>query len=86
MKGSVEVTDVVPRGLVALAGVCGWALARAHARAGDRLMLAGYLGRSDRFDRAVADFATAYADQNECDYQRLLKAIKTGEVQAASGV
>ena len=86
MKGSVEVTDVVPRGLVALAGVCGWALARAHARAGDRLTIAGYLGRSDRFDQAVADFATAYADQNERDYRRLLKAIETGEVKAETGV
>jgi uncharacterized protein (DUF2252 family) len=86
MKGSVEMTDVLPQGLVALAGVCGWALARAHARAGDRLAIAGYLGRSDRFDRAVADFATAYADQNECDYRRLLKAIETVEVRAETGV
>jgi len=86
MKGSVEVADVAPRGLVALAGVCGWALARAHARAGDRLMLAGYLGRSDRFDRAIADFATSYGDQNECDYQRLLEAIAAGEVRAEMGV
>ena len=86
MKGSVEVVDVLPSGLVALAGVCGWALARAHARAGDRLAIAAYLGRSDRFDRAVADFALAYGDQNERDYRRLLEAIKAGEVKAETGV
>jgi uncharacterized protein (DUF2252 family) len=86
MKGSVEVTDVAPRGLVVLAGVCGWALARAHARAGDRLRIAGYLGRCDRFDRAVADFAIAYGDQNERDFQRLLQAIEGGEVRAETGV
>jgi hypothetical protein len=67
MSRGKTVADVVSRGLTALAGVCGWALARAHARAGDRLVLAGYLGRRDRFDLAVADFAGAYADQNERD-------------------
>jgi uncharacterized protein (DUF2252 family) len=82
MKGSVDVADLAPRSLVALAGVCGWALARAHARAGDRLAIAGYLGRGDRFDQAVADFATAYADQNKRDHRRLLEAIGAGEVQA----
>jgi len=86
MKGSVGAVDVVPRGLVVLANLCGWALARAHARAGDRLAIAGYLGSGDSFDRAVAGFAAAYADQNELDYQRLLKAIKTGEVKAETGV
>jgi uncharacterized protein (DUF2252 family) len=62
-------------------GWCGWALARAHAKSGDAAMISGYLGSSSRFDKAVAKFALAYADQNERDYQALLKAIRGGRIQ-----
>ncbi len=57
---------------------CGWTLARAHARSGDRIAIASYLGKSDVFDRAVADFAIAYADQNERDYKTLTDAVGAG--------
>jgi NAD(P)H-dependent flavin oxidoreductase YrpB (nitropropane dioxygenase family) len=64
--------------------VCGWALARAHARAGDAAEIAGYLGASDTFDRAVAAFSEAYANQAERDYKALLAAIKSGRIVAAT--
>ena len=56
--------------------ICGATLARAHARSGDRIAIASYLGNSDTFDRAIADFAAAYADQNERDYQALVDAVQ----------
>jgi uncharacterized protein (DUF2252 family) len=62
-------------------GWCGWALARAHAKSGDAAMISGYLGSNDRFDKAVAKFAVAYASQNQRDYQALLKAIRDGRIQ-----
>jgi len=62
--------------------LCGWALARAHARTGRAAMIAGYLGTSEIFDHAIADFAAAYAQQNEQDHRRLLEAISAGRVQA----
>jgi len=62
-------------------GWCGWALARAHAKSGDAAMISGYLGSNSRFDKAVAKFALAYTDQNERDYQALLKAIRDGRIQ-----
>jgi hypothetical protein len=65
---------------------CGWTLARAHARAGDRIAIASYLGKSTKFDNAIADFAEAYADQNERDHAALADAVKTGKVEAQSGV
>jgi hypothetical protein len=77
---------VRPIGLITYAGVCGWALARAHARSGDRVAVAAYLGAGDRFDRAVADFAQAYADQTERDHASLVKAIADGRVPAETGV
>ena len=61
-------------------------LARAHARWGDRIAIASYLGRGDNFDRAVADFAAVYADQNERDYAALRSAVKSGRVVARTGV
>jgi len=64
--------------------VCGWALARAHARTGDPAALAGYLGKSDAFDRAIEEFAVAYAEQNERDYQEFVKAIKGGRIRASA--
>jgi hypothetical protein len=65
---------------------CGWSLARAHAKTGDRFAIAGYLGSSDVFDEAIADFAAAYADQNERDYAALLDAIKSGRLPCTAGV
>ncbi len=65
--------------------ICGWALARAHARTGEPAKIAGYLGRSDTFDDAIAKFAVAYADQAEADYEQLLKAIRAGRIDASTG-
>jgi hypothetical protein len=62
--------------------LCGWTLARAHARSGDRIAIASYLGKGDAFDRAIADFSEAYADQNEADHARLVQAVKEGKVEA----
>jgi hypothetical protein len=85
-KASVD-PAIMPLGLFApYADVCGWTLARAHARAGDRMAISGYLGLGDVFDRAIADFSAAYADQNERDYNELLAAIKSGRIQAQPGI
>jgi len=62
--------------------MCGWALARAHACSGDRIAIAAYLGGSDVFDKAIAEFAAAYADQNERDHKSLLDAVATGRLTA----
>ncbi|MEU6065749.1 DUF2252 domain-containing protein [Streptomyces sp. NPDC047082] len=86
MKGSADVAGITPAGLVEYAGLCGTALARAHARSGDRIAIAGYLGTTDVFDRAVADFAQSYADQTVADHAALGAAIAAGVVQAAPGV
>ena len=75
-----------PSGLKVYARLCEWTLARAYARSGDRIALAACLGGSDRFDRAVADFAETYADQNERDYAALRAAVKDGRVQAATEI
>ncbi|MEU4081891.1 DUF2252 domain-containing protein [Streptomyces venezuelae] len=85
MKGSAEVETMTPTLLRDYARLCGRALARAHARSGDRIAIAGYLGGSDVFDRAVADFALAYARQNADDYAALGAAIAAGTVTAAPG-
>jgi hypothetical protein len=68
------------------ARICAAALARAHARSGDRIAIASYLGNGDTFDRAIADFSAAYADQNERDYEALAAAVKSGRVEAQSGL
>ncbi len=68
--------------MTAYARLCGWTLARAHARSGDPVAIASYLGSGDRFDRALATFAEAYADQNERDYAALQSAVETGRVTA----
>jgi hypothetical protein len=65
--------------------MCGWALARAHARSGDRVQIAAYLGKSERFDVAIADFAKAYADQIERDHAALCAAVKSGKVAGDAG-
>ena len=75
-KGSPDLDDISVDGLVGLSRLCGWALAHAHARTGDRFMISGYLGKGDAFDRAVADFAAAYADQNDRDYQAFVACLK----------
>ena len=85
MKGSAKVEGMSPDELVLYAGLCGWALARAHARSGDRVQIAAYLGKSERFDVAIADFAKAYADQTERDHAALCAAVKSGRVAAAVG-
>jgi uncharacterized protein (DUF2252 family) len=85
-KLSVEPADMVPRGMRLYGQVCAWALARAHACSGDRIAIGSYLGGKDVFDRAIADFAAAYADQNEADYRVLTKAREEGRIVAEPGV
>jgi uncharacterized protein (DUF2252 family) len=86
MKGSAEIEAMTPLGLIAYARACGWTLARAHARSGDPVAIAAYLGESDEFDRSVTDFAVRYADQNERDYAEFVAAIRSGELAAVEGV
>ena len=84
-KGSADV-DTMPASLMTFyARICGATLARAHARSGDRIAIASYVGKSDVFDRAIADFATAYADQNERDYQAMVDAVSSGRLEALTG-
>ena len=85
-KGSADVEMMKPPALDAYAKICGWTLARAHARSGDRIAIAAYLGRSDAFDRAMASFAESYADQNEQDYRALQEAAASGRVPAEMGL
>ena len=86
MKGSALVEVMAPPALTFYAGICGWTLARAHARSGDPIAIAEYLGSSDAFDRSITDFSQRYADQNEQDYQDFLKAVKSGRLDAVEGV
>jgi uncharacterized protein (DUF2252 family) len=86
MKGTIDVELARPAGLEVYAEACGWALARGHARSGQRIAIAAYLGAGDRFDQAVADFGVSYADQVEKDHALLLKAIKRGDVKVETGV
>jgi uncharacterized protein (DUF2252 family) len=85
-KGSFAFEAAVPAGVAAYGKMCGWTLARAHARSGDRIAIASYLGTSDTFDRALARFAETYADQNEKDYEALRAAVDCGRVKAELGV
>ena len=80
VKPMVEVYD--PPTMTSYAESCGWVLARAHARSGDPLRISQYLGTSGRIDEAVADFAEAYARQNESDHAELVAAVRDGRVQA----
>jgi hypothetical protein len=85
-KGSVPV-DVLDRvSLRSYGELCGWALARAHARGGDAIAIASYLGSGDAFDRAMGSFAVRYADQNERDYEALRHSIDTGRIDVQSGL
>jgi uncharacterized protein (DUF2252 family) len=85
-KGSAEIDQMVPSGMAAYGRVCGWTLARAHARSGDRIAIASYLGSGNAFDKAIVDFSNAYADQNELDYKALEDAVKSGRITAQTGV
>ena len=86
MKGSVLVELMTPLGLTFYARTCGWTLARAHARSGDPVAIAEYLGDSDAFDRSITDFCERYADQNERDYQEFVTAVRSGRLEALEGV
>ena len=86
MKGSADVESMAPVGLNFYAGICGWTLARAHARSGDPVAIAAYLGEGDQFDRSITDFSQRYADQNELDHQAFATAIRSGRLEAHEGV
>jgi len=85
-KFSVPIEVMLPAGMTVYARLCGWTLARAHARSGDRIALAAYLGGSAKFDQAIADFAETYADQNELDYAALQSAVKDGRAEATTEI
>jgi hypothetical protein len=85
-KVSVDLDALLPSGLAAHGVACGWTLARAHARSGDRIAIGAYLGASDTFDRAVSEFAARYADLNERDHHSLAAAVAAGKVVALEGV
>jgi uncharacterized protein (DUF2252 family) len=85
-KGSADVDSMLVPGATIYARICGATLARAHARWGDRVAIASYLGKGDAFDRAIADFSAAYADQNEKDYEAFAAAVKSGRLIARSGI
>jgi hypothetical protein len=85
-KGSAEIDQMVPEGMVIYGRLCGWTLARAHARSGDRIAIGSYLGNGNKFDRAILEFSRAYAEQNERDYQRLADAVKSGRITAQAGL
>ena len=85
-KASADIKSMRPRDMAAYARLCAWTLARAHARSGDPIAVAGYLGSSDSFDRAIAAFAETYAEQNQRDYSALLDAIAGGRIPAETGV
>lgn len=80
-KRSVDIETLPPKGLEVYGRVCGWTLARAHARSGDRIAIAAYLGKGDSFDQAIAEFSERYADQNELDYGALSDAAKSGRIE-----
>ena len=85
-KWSAPIELMVPEGMTVYARLCGWTLARAHARSGDRIALTAYLGGSGTFDQAIADFAETYADQNERDYAALQAAVKDGRAEATTEI
>ena len=85
-KFSVPIEMLLPEGMTLYAQLCGWTLARAHARSGDRIALAAYLGGSAKFEQAIADFAETYADQNELDYAALQGAVKDGRAEATTEI
>ena len=86
MKGSALVEAMTPVGLTFYARICGWTLARAHARSGDPVAIAEYLGQSGAFDQSITDFSARYAEQNERDYQDFVAAVGSGRLEAIEGV
>jgi uncharacterized protein (DUF2252 family) len=86
MKGSAEVESMIPTGLRVYGDICGWTLARAHARSGDPIAISAYLGANDDFDQSIVSFSERYADQNEKDYRAFIDAIKSGRLEAVEGV
>ena len=86
MKSSADVETMTPLRLTLYARLCGWTLARAHARSGDPVAIAAYLGDDDDFERAVTTFASAYADQNARDYEAFVSAATTGRIPSLHGV
>ncbi|MGB8650393.1 MAG: DUF2252 domain-containing protein [Mycobacteriales bacterium] len=86
MKGSALVETMIPATLTFYARTCGWTLARAHARSGDPVAIAQYLGKSDTFDRSITDFSARYADQNEQDFHAFVQAVRAGRLEAIEGV
>jgi uncharacterized protein (DUF2252 family) len=86
MKGSAEIEAMAPPTLMFYARMCGWTLARAHARSGDPVAIAAYLGGSDAFDTSMTDFAQRYADQNERDYKEFVNAVHSGRLDATEGI
>ena len=85
-KYSAGIEDMKAAAMTSYGRMCGWTLARAHARTGDRIAIAAYLGGSDKFDQAVAEFGETYADQNERDHAALADAVASGRVQAQMGI
>ena len=79
IKPMVEV--FTPSVMLQYAELCGWTLAHAHARSGEPAKISGYLGKSDKFDEAIADFSVAYADQSERDHEVLMKAVRAGKLE-----
>ncbi|HEX3359383.1 MAG TPA: DUF2252 domain-containing protein [Solirubrobacterales bacterium] len=85
-KASADLSRMDEHGLITYTLACAWSLARAHARSGDRLAIAAYLGKGEKFDEAIAEFSSRYADQNERDHARLAEAIAAGELEATEGI
>lgn len=86
MKGSAIVEGMKPLGMTFYAEACGWTLARAHARSGDPVAIAAYLGKSDKFDQSITDFSARYADQNDKDYEAFAQAVRSGRLEAVEGL
>ena len=80
-KGSAEIEKMTPTTMGLYGRLCGWTLARAHARSGDRIAIASYLGKGEQFDRAIGDFAEAYAEQNESDFKEFEAAVEKGQLE-----
>ena len=85
-KASADLSRMTEHGLLTYTRACAWSLARSHARSGDRLAIAAYLGKGRSFDRAIARFSALYADQNELDHRRLRAAVRSGEIEAREGI
>ncbi len=85
-KGSAEIEQMIPKGMALYGRICGWTLARAHARSGDRVAIAAYLGNGRSFDHAIVEFSRSYADQNQRDYDALASAVESGRIKAQTGL